>query len=149
CMENVGESFAVGIDKNTGKNTWRVDRPRGINWVSPVVIQNGKDAEVLFQGPTGIDAHDVATGKKKWSAPKLRPAAYATLTVGDGIVFAPSDKFTALRPGKGNIEPEVLWQSLKLRPGYCSPVVHRGLVYVVAGAGIVHCADAKTGEIQW
>jgi outer membrane protein assembly factor BamB len=149
CMENAGESFAVGIDKLTGKNTWRIDRPRDINWVSPVVIANGKDAEVLFQGPTGVEAHDVATGKKKWSAPKLRNIAYATLTFGDGIVFAPGEKFTALRPGKDNAEPEVLWQSLKLRPGYCSPVARDGLVYVVAGGGIVHCADAKTGEIVW
>lgn len=150
CMENAGESFAVGIDKFTGKNSWRVERPRGINWVSPAVIHNGKDAEVLFQGPTGIDAHDVATGKKKWSAPKLRHGAYASLTFGDGVVFAPtSEKFTALRPAKGNAEPEILWQSLKLRPGYCTPVAQGGLVYVVGGGGIVNCADAKSGEILW
>jgi outer membrane protein assembly factor BamB len=149
CMENAGESFALGIDKLTGKNTWRVDRPRGINWVSPVVVPNGKDAEVLFQGPTGVDAHDIATGKKKWSAPKLRHSAYATLTYGDGVVFVPSEKFTALRPGKDNAEPEVLWESLKLRPGYCSPVANDGLLYVVVGGGVVHCADARTGQIAW
>jgi outer membrane protein assembly factor BamB len=149
CMENVGESFAVAIDKYTGKNIWRVERPRGINWVSPVVIDNAGQAEVLFQGPTGIDAHDVASGKKNWSAPKLRHTAYATPTVGDGVVFVPSDKFTALRPAKANAEPEVLWQSLKLRPAYCSPIAHQGLIYVVGGGGVVHCADAKTGEILW
>jgi outer membrane protein assembly factor BamB len=149
CLENAGESFAVAIDKHTGINKWRIERPRGINWVSPVVIQNGGQAEVLFQGPTGIDAHDVATGKKKWSAPKVRHVAYASLTVGDGVVYAPSEKFTALRPAKGNAEPEVLWQSLKLRAGYCSPIAQDGLVYVVGGAGLVNCADAKTGEVLW
>ena len=46
-------------------------------------------------------------------------------------------------------EPEVLWQSLKLKPGYCSPIVHQGLIYVVLGGGVVTCADAKTGEIVW
>jgi outer membrane protein assembly factor BamB len=150
CMENAGESFAVGIDKFTGKNSWRIDRPRGINWVSPVVIDNAGKPEVLFQGPTGIDAHDVATGKKKWSAPKFRHGAYATLTFGNGLVFAPTDKhFVALKPARDNAEPEVVWQTLKLRPGYCSPVAHDGLVYIVMGGGFVHCADAKTGDVFW
>jgi outer membrane protein assembly factor BamB len=149
CMENAGESFAVGIDKNTGENRWRIARPRGINWVSPIVIRNQGQAEVLLQGPTGIDAHDPLTGKKKWSAPGIRQGAYASTTFGDGVVFAPSSKFTALRPGQGKQEPKVLWQSIKLRPGYCSPVVQGGLVYVVNGGGIVNCADARTGYILW
>jgi outer membrane protein assembly factor BamB len=149
CMENVGESFAVGIDKHTGQNRWRIERPRGINWVSPVVIQNAGDAEVLFHGPTGIDAHDPATGKKKWSAPKLRLVAYASLVHDGGVVYAPGEKFTALRPAKGAADPEILWQSIKLRPSYCSPIVHKGLVYAVNGNGVVNCADAKTGDILW
>src|SRR5262249_33192595 len=70
-------------------------------------------------------------------------------TFADGVVYAPSEKFTALRPGQGNEQPAVLWQSLKLRPGYSSPVVHRGLVYVVNGGGVVACADAATGAVLW
>ena len=149
CMENVGESFAAGIDKATGENRWRVPRPRGINWVSPIVIKNNGEPEVVFHGSQGIEAHDPATGKKKWSAPMLGVYGYASLTFDDGIVFAPGDKFSALRPGKGKAEPELLWQSLKLKPAYCSPIAHQGRVYVVNGAGVVNCADAKTGEILW
>jgi outer membrane protein assembly factor BamB len=149
CLENVGESFAAGIDKHTGINRWRVDRPRGINWVSPLVVTNNGQPEVLFHGPDGIDGHDVATGKKQWSVAKPRVSAYASATFADGIVFAPGDKFTALRPGAANARPEVLWQSIKLRPDYCSPIVHQGLVYVVQGSGIIACADARTGAVAW
>ncbi len=149
CMENAGESFAVAIDKRTGENRWRVERPRGINWVSPIVLEKGGQADVLFQGPTGIEALDPYTGKKKWHAADLRHAGYASVTVGDGVVFAPSKSFTALRPVAGKAEPEILWQSLKLRPSYCSPVAHGGLVYVVNGNGVVNCADAKAGDIVW
>ncbi len=148
CLENAGESFAVGIDKRTGENRWRVVRPRLINWVSPIVVQNQGQAEVLFQGPDGIASHDVNTGKKKWTAPAVVKGSHASLTSGDGVVYANSEKFTALRPGKTDA-PEVLWQSAKLRVGYCSPIVHEGRIYVVAGAGVVNCGDAKTGEIVW
>jgi outer membrane protein assembly factor BamB len=148
CMENVGESFAVAIDKRTGENRWRIPRPRGINWISPVVAQTQGQAEVLFHGPQGIDAHDPITGKKKWTAPNLKVVSYATLTHADGLVFAPSVKFTALKPGKDQ-QPEVLWESAKLRAGYCSPIAHEGKLYVVGGPGIVNCADVKTGDIIW
>jgi outer membrane protein assembly factor BamB len=146
-MENVGESFAAAIDKNTGENRWRTPRPRGINWVTPVVIGSGADAEVLFQGSDGLVAYDVTTGKKKWYAADIKVTAYASLTASDGVIYAPSEKFSAVRPGKE--KAEVLWQSLKLRPGYCSPIAHQGHVYVVLGNGIVNCADAKTGDIVW
>lgn len=149
CMENAGESFAVGIDTRTGENRWRIDRPRGINWVSPVVSLNQGVAEVLFQSGQGIDAHDANTGKKRWSASKQKVVGYASLTADNGIVYAPGEKFAALRPTKSDAEPEVLWQSIKLRVGYCSPIVHDGFVYTVAGSGVVTCADAKTGENLW
>lgn len=148
-MENAGESFAVAIDKRTGENRWRIERPRGINWVSPIVLENDAQADVIFQGPTGIEAHDPYTGKKKWHSAELRHAGYASVTAGDGVVYAPSGKFTALRPIAGKSEPEVLWQSIKLRPSYCSPVAHGGLVYVVNGNGVVNCADAKNGDVLW
>ncbi len=28
AMENAGDSFAAGLDKKTGKNLWKVKRPR-------------------------------------------------------------------------------------------------------------------------
>jgi len=146
-LENAGESFLAGIDKRTGENRWRVQRPRDINWVSPLVIQNQGKAEVVVQGSDGMTAYDPANGEKKWNAPKLRSGTYASPTYADGVVYAPSDKFTALRPSAG--EPEVLWQQIKLRPNYCSPIVHQGLVYIVNGNGIVNCASAKSGEILW
>ena len=149
AMENIGDSFVAGIDKNTGENRWRIARPRGINWVSPVVMQNGADAEVVLQGSDGLIAYDAATGKKKWNAPNLRITGYASMTFGDGVVYAPGEKFSAVRPIKGKDEPELLWQSIKLRPGYCSPIAHQGRVYVVTGGGVVNCADAKTGDVIW
>jgi outer membrane protein assembly factor BamB len=149
CLENAGESFAAGIDKLTGVNRWRIERPRGINWVSPMVIQNAGQAEVVFQGPDGLAAHDPATGKKQWSAGKLKFNTFASLSYDDGVVYAAAEKFTAVRPAQRMAEPEVLWEQAKLRPNYCSPIVHKGLVYIVNGTGVVNCADAKTGAIVW
>jgi outer membrane protein assembly factor BamB len=147
-MENVGESFAVGIDKKTGQNRWRIDRPRGINWVTPILFNNNGKDEVLFQGPDGITACDPATGKTTWTyAAKL--GTIPSASTGDGVVFTQGDKFIALAPGDGKKDAKPLWQSNKLRTGYGSPVIHKNRLYTVAFGGIVNCTNAQTGEILW
>jgi outer membrane protein assembly factor BamB len=149
CLENVGESFAAGIDPRTGQNRWRVDRPRGINWVTPLVIQNKGKSEVLLQGPEDLTAYDPATGKKQWSLTGHTLSTIPSPTVGDGLLFVPGDKFLAVRPGSAATEPAVLWQSPKLRPGYSSPLYQKGRVYTVTHAGIVSAADAESGKVLW
>ncbi len=147
-MENVGESFVAGIDVNTGANRWRVDRPRGINWTTPVVIANNGKAEVLLQTPQLFSAHDPATGKLLWKWAGDCGGAPSPVS-GDGILFIAGGKFTALRTGAAKSEPQVLWQNNKLATGYTSPVYYQGLVYTVSGRGIINCAEPATGKILW
>lgn len=149
CLENVGESFAVALDAKTGKNRWRVERPRGINWVTPLVIRNAGKIEVLFQDDQALTAHDVATGKVTWTFRRKGLSTIPSPTEGDGVLFVPGDGLVALRPGTAKEAPKVLWKSAKLRMGYCSPLHHRGRVYAVSTGGIVNCADAATGKTVW
>jgi outer membrane protein assembly factor BamB len=148
CMENVGESFVAGIDVRAGQNKWRFERPRGINWVTPLVIDNQGKTEVLVQGPQDLTAHDPETGKSIWSL----SGSFATIPspiTGDGMIFAPGGKLTALRPGSGTSAPAVLWQNAKLTTGYSSPLYYQGLLYTINARGIVHCAEPGTGKILW
>jgi len=147
CMENVGESFLAGIDARTGENRWRVPRPSGILWTTPLVIDNQGRAEVLVQSSDGLHAFDPASGKRLWTAAG-EFAGISSPTFGDGMIFAPGT-FTALRPGTDKSKPQVLWQNGKLSTGYTSPLYYRGLVYTVSSKGVVHCAEPGTGKILW
>lgn len=148
CLENVGESFAAGIDIRTGQNRWRIERPRGINWVTPLVIKNGDRDEVLLQGPADLTAHDPATGKKRWSLTGSFGTAPSPVWA-EGKVFTTGGKFLAVRPGTETEKPVVAWDSPKLRTGYCSPVYHQGRVYALSGDGMLNCGDAATGKSLW
>jgi outer membrane protein assembly factor BamB len=149
CLENIGESFAAGIDRRTGQNRWRVDRPRGINWVTPLLIKNGDHDEVLLQGSADLTAHEPATGKKRWSLTGYSFSSVATPVWADGKVFTSAAKFLAVQPATDSAKPVVAWESPKLRTGYCSPTYYEGRVYALNGDGILNCADAKTGKTIW
>ena len=149
CLENAGASFAAGIDKYTGKNRWKIDRPRGINWVTPLLIQDaGKDL-LLLQGAEELTAHDPATGKKRWSLAGNKLSTIPSPTAGDGLVFLAGEKFLAIRPSTDKAPPEVVWQSTKLSGGYASPLYYKGLVYMLTAGGVLNCADGTTGKHLW
>src|SRR5262249_20216778 len=149
CLENAGESFAVGIDTKTGENRWRLERPRGINWVTPLVIGEGKSAAVLFHGPKDPSAHGPAAGREPWGVDHQKFATISSPTFGDGMVYASGEKFLALRPGSAAEKPEVVWQSAKHPTGYSSAVHYQGKLYTVSSAGIVNCSDAASGGHVW
>src|SRR5262249_3948320 len=67
AVENAGEAVARAIDRRSGKNRWRAPRPRGINWVTPLVVERDGQAEVVFQSGGEISGYDAATGAKRWS----------------------------------------------------------------------------------
>jgi len=149
CLENAGASFAAGIDKYTGKNKWKIERPRGINWVTPLLIQDaGKDL-VLFQGPEELSAHDPATGKKQWSLTDQKLAAIPSPIAGDGLVYLAGEKFLAIRPSTDKGSPEVVWKSNKLSGSYSSPLFYKGLVYMLTAGGVLNCADGSNGKHLW
>jgi len=148
-MENAGASFALALDKHTGQNRWKVDRQRGINWVTPLVIENGDSATLVFQTKAEATAYDAETGRKVWEY-EAGLSEVSTPNLGEnGAVFVAGGDFVALKPTAKDAVPEVLWKSNKLRMAYTSAVIHQGRAYAVNNAGILQCADAKTGEALW
>ncbi|MFO0968108.1 MAG: PQQ-binding-like beta-propeller repeat protein [Gemmataceae bacterium] len=146
---NNGESFAAGIDTKTGENRWRIDRPRDINWVTPIVIRNGKADEVILQGASGLFALDPASGKERWSLTSKKFQPMPSPTFGDGVIFSPAERFLAIRPGTAGAKAEIAWESPKLPTGYSSPIYHEGKVYALSARGILNCADAISGKALW
>lgn len=148
-LESPLESLTVGLDKNTGENRWKIERPRGLNWVTPSVLQRNGNAEVLLASSDGLTACDVATGKRIWNLPDVKVGRQASPIIPEGhTILAPGEKFLAIRiPDKaGGANPEVLWQAAKLPSNFASPVFHRGKVYSLTSRGILNVADATSGK---
>jgi outer membrane protein assembly factor BamB len=156
-MENVGESFAAGLDKLTGQNCWKVERPRDINWPTPLLLERAGRTEVLFEAPQELAAYDAANGRKLWNYTGEGMTGVPSLVAAEGLIVLSGG--VALQPPLGSLsaqkkapkaEPRVVWHSLKLRPAYASPLYYQGLLYAINNSGILlNCADLQTGRVIW
>ena len=140
--ENDSESIALGIDTATGKNRWKMDRPKAANWTSAVIWEGA----VALQSKTGLTGIDPMTGKVKWDYQDGAATITSSAVTPDGI-YIPSNGLTAILPE--NQSTSQLWRAEGLKPGTPSPLVIGDAIYVVNGAGVMVKASIKDGEEQW
>ena len=144
--ENQGDSFAAGIDVETGQNRWRIDRNKSSNWTSPITMQTSSGIDlVVLKSSEGVTARDIQTGDEVWSYDIGASGIPSMVADGDKL-YLPADTFSVLRVGE--TEPEEIWSSNQVRPGPASPIIGNGNVYALA-KNILSCSDAKTGTQQW
>ncbi|MBX9580403.1 MAG: PQQ-binding-like beta-propeller repeat protein [Gemmataceae bacterium] len=147
-MDNDGESFLAAVDTRYGKNVWKAARPKGINWVTPLVREAGGVTEVLFAGPSGTTAYDAATGQQRWVY-KEAPGNIPTASLADGLLYYPAGGVSAVRLGEAGVEGKPVMTSRLARPGMASPLVYGGKVFTVDGQGFVTAVEAKTGKLLY
>lgn len=163
-VDHAGPSYLLAVDKATGNELWKAERPSRTSWASPVVTTAGGKAVVLASGGGTLTAYDAATGKE-----------LATL---DGLVGntmpspTPAGELVVVGAGENRMKPDAaasarsnccvllttmgdtfaferVWDGKKAVSHHASPVVHRGHAYFVTKTGIVHCVDLKTGEERY
>lgn len=146
-VENQGDSFAAGIDAETGENRWRIKRPSDANWSSPVILQQEhQQPVVLLQSPFGITAHDILTGKELWRYETSCDAITSATALGT-MVLLPSKGVSAISvPGPGE-SPKLLWNENDLAPSAASPVVAKDKVYTVNRSGVLIQANLSDGKV--
>jgi outer membrane protein assembly factor BamB len=149
-VENDSESYTLGIDSKTGRNNWRLDRPKAANWTSPVPWRaDAKSAPVVvLQSSKGLLAVDPASGSRLWEYTE-GASTMSSSTVAEGVIYAPSNGLTALVPNANNSAPKQIWRSKQVNPATISPVVLNGAVFSINGAGVITAADAKSGDVRW
>jgi outer membrane protein assembly factor BamB len=146
-LENAGDSFALAVDAQTGRNRWKTPRRREINWVTPTVARFHGQTAVLFQTSAEITAYNPDDGKVLWSYKSANLGSVPSPLVMDDLVIVPGTPTVALRVSEGG-KPEVVWKSRKLAAAYASPLAYRGRIYALTGIGVA-CFDPANGQEIW
>ncbi len=149
-IENDSESCTIGLDASTGRNIWKLDRPKAANWTSPLAWRaDAKTPPIaLLQSSKGILAVDPGTGSRLWDYTEGASTTSSSV-IAAGVIYAPSNGITALTPQASGAAPAQLWRSKQLNPATISPLVLDGRLLSVNGAGVITTADVKTGDVGW
>lgn len=149
-------AFLLAVDKRTGKEIWKVDRPADVkSYSTPLVIQTAQGPEVIVNSNESMESFDPASGKPLWKFVEQTRFAVPMPVYHDGTLYVSrgyrSGPFWAMKSGERNDVPKskLLWHVETGAPYTSSLVQHDGLLYMATEMGIVSCIDAKTGERVW
>jgi outer membrane protein assembly factor BamB len=159
-LDHQAPSHLIAIDKKTGKDLWKADRPARSSWTSPIVAAIDGKEFVLVSSGGAVSAYDAAKGQLIWEMSGLVGNSIPSATMCDGRLYVAAGENRMKPDPKATSESncciqlnsqmstgyEVLWKAKKLATGTSSPLVYEGLAYFVDKNGSVHCLDAKTGE---
>lgn len=159
--DNEDASYLLALDAKTGRQLWRHDRDEKSNWATPFVWQNAQGSELITAGSRKVRSCDL-DGNSLWELGGMSTISIPTPFAADGLLYVCSgyvgDKqrpVYAIRPGaRGDISLAqgqgtnefIAWSLPTAAPYNPSPLVYKGLFYVLFDFGFLGCFDAKDGR---
>ncbi len=152
-VDHDGPSYLLALDKATGRNVWKVERPSKISWSSPLFV-DGPKPFVIISSSGSVEAYAADSGKQLWALPGVEGNTVASPTVtSDLLIIGSSDpgQTIALRKSSGDAAatPEIVWRLKSLSASFSSPLAYQRHVYVVNKSGVAACIDAESGDTLW
>ncbi|AMV27270.1 outer membrane biogenesis protein BamB [Gemmata sp. SH-PL17] len=149
-------AYIVALDKRTGEEKWRADRPNKLrSYCPPVVVEAADKPQLVLTGSKCVTSYSPDTGKQNWIIDGPTEQFVSSMVLHDGVLLLtagfPQHWVMAIKPdGTGNVtKTHILW-SKKGEGGYVpSPVAHDGKLFLVDDAGVASCWDVKTGKQLW
>ena len=147
--DNKAGGAIVGLDRATGDEVWRVDRPTTPNYPSPIVLHvAGRDQLIMF-GCDLVTGIEPATGKTLWEIDgATTECVTSTVTNGDLIYTSGGYPRNHISAVHGDGSGKVAWEST-VRVYVPSLLIHGSHLYGVTDAGVAMCWESSTGEIAW
>ena len=148
-VENDSESYTIGLDASTGKNLWKMERPKAANWSTPVVWRPAGQAAAVavLQSPSGLVGVDSATGSCLWEYGDGSSSMSSSVATKEAI-YAVSHGVTALLPKSTGEAPQQLWRNEQLNASTVSLVLCGEKLYAINSAGVLVQSNLK-GERGW
>jgi outer membrane protein assembly factor BamB len=146
-------SFLAAVAVADGKVVWRTPRREPITWTTPVIVHAARQVELMVAANEAVKAYDPRDGKELWSTEGLESNSVHTPVFGDGMVFVssgfPKKKTMAIRLDPLPGQPRVAWKYEKGTGYIPSPILYGDYLYLMTGAGLLTCLDARTGEPKY
>ena len=156
--------YVIALNKETGETAWKTNRSVDFSDVqvnqrkaygTPFIIPRGNSNQMVSIGAKGVYSYDPENGKELWKAEHRGWSIAPRPVYGEGLVFTMIDRdrpeMWAINPnGSGDItETHIEWKETKRMPPRASPIIIKGLLFVVDRNGYISCIEAKSGKSIW
>ena len=148
-------AFLVALNKQTGKEVWRVARPKeATSWNTPLVVENGARKLVVVNGTDRVRAYEVETGTEVWACGGQTVNAIPSPVRFEDTVICISGfrgAFGVAIPinSKGDVtnSPTLRWKIGQRTPYVPSPALSGNRLFFTSGnTDVLSCVDARTGK---
>ena len=147
-------AYIVALDKNTGEDVWRINRPnRFRSYCVPLIVEAGGKTQMVLSGSETVTSYDPDSGAPIWNIKGPTEQYVASLVYGDGLFFLttgfPQFHNMAIRPdGVGDItKTHIQWheaKTTKWKAAYVpSPLAVGKFFYVISDWGYLSCFESR------
>ncbi len=149
-----GPSYMLSVNKITGNNNWKIERPSGQSYSTPGLSSSADDGEIIISTPGKVEAFNAKDGSPKWVLAGLKgnktpsPAITKDLIIIGGD--SKNDNLAIRRGGNGDLsKSHIAWYAETKPSGFGSPLVVNDKVYFSNKAGIAYCVRLDNGKLIW
>ena len=154
------DSFIVALNANTGETVWKTDRDELPSWGTPTVATTSKGEELIANASNYIRGYDPRTGKELWRLGKSSKITAPTPIFADDILVVASGRgperpiFVVKAGARGDLtlpdgkttSDSIIWSRTGRGSYMPTPLIYKGLLYVLANNGTFDAYNLKTGD---
>ena len=154
------DSFLLALNAETGETVWKTGRDELPSWGTPTVATTSAGPELLTNASNFIRGYDPRTGKELWRVgPSSKITAPTPVAADDMFIVAsgraPERPIFVVRSGaRGDLTlPEgqsksrsIVWSRMGRGSYMPTPLIYKGVLYVLANNGVLDAYDLRTGE---
>jgi outer membrane protein assembly factor BamB len=153
-----GDGYMVALDRKTGKELWRIDRPNKTrSYCVPLIRDIAGRTQMILTGTKCTASYDPRTGKLHWiiDGPTDQFVASPVFSEKTGLVYItggyPDHHILAIQPdGSGNVtKSKIVWRTNRGVAYVPSPIIEGDCFLIVSDSGVAHCFNAADGKILW
>lgn len=149
-------AYIVALEKATGKERWRIDRPNRVrSYVPPVVFTAAGKDQMVLSGSKCTASYDPRTGRRHWIVDGPTEQFVASMVYTDDVFMItggyPTLHILGIRPdGSGDVsKTHVMWHLRKGASYVPSPIAAGKYFFLVSDKGTASCLAARTGKVMW
>ena len=158
--DSLGDGYLAAFDVKSGREIWRTTREAHPSWSTPAIYEGKGQPELVTNAAPLIQGYDPSTGKELWRLGPSTTNTTPTPVVGEGLIFVangynPIRPIYAVVPGsrgdltlkEGATESDAIaWSNLRDGPYMATPLLYRGIFYVVSSRGVLTAFEPRTGK---